>query len=257
MSHNNWNWKTVFVGLYLYSKTRKANLVSDMYQCGLSVSYKRVLEIENTIAHNLCENFKKGLVCPTNLRKRLFTTFAYDNIDHNPSSSTTQDSFHGTGVSIFQHPDSENTGTLRETVPFSAQTDVSKISLPDQYTTILPAKIAKKDIFIPQNENWSVDDIDPLIKMIQQKPDLLKNIRMKIDMGEIKLDSWAAYNASHLSDLSLIQSISAMLPLFKDDSHSVPLMCHCMKLAKKLTDYLNVGQTPVMVFDQPLYAIAK
>ena len=93
-----------------------------MYKCGLSVSYKRVLQIENTIAHNLCENFKKkGLVCPTNLRKGLFTTFAYDNIDHNPSSFTAQDSFHGTEVSIFQHPDSENLGTQRETVSFSVQ----------------------------------------------------------------------------------------------------------------------------------------
>ena len=48
----------VFVGLKLDSKTRKSDVVDDMYKCGLSVSYKRVLEIENTNAHNLCENTK-------------------------------------------------------------------------------------------------------------------------------------------------------------------------------------------------------
>ena len=30
-----------------------------------------------------------------------------------------------------------------------------------------------------------------------------------------------------------------------------------MKLAQKVTVFLNQGQTPVMTFDQPLYAIAK
>ena len=42
-----------------------------------------------------------------------------------------------------------------------------------------------------------------------------------------------------------------MLPLFKEDSHSVTLMIHAFKLIK-VTDFLNPGQTPVMTF-----AIAK
>ena len=33
-------------------------------------------------------------------------------------------------------------------------------------------------------------------------------------------------------------------------------MIHAFKLIK-MTDFLNPGQTPVMIFDQPLYAIAK
>ena len=32
-----------------------------------------------------------------------FTTAAVDNIDHNLSSTSTNDSFHGTGISLFQH----------------------------------------------------------------------------------------------------------------------------------------------------------
>ena len=42
----------------------------------------------------------------------LFTTAAVDNIDHNPTSRTAQDSFHGTGISLFQHPSAENPGTI-------------------------------------------------------------------------------------------------------------------------------------------------
>ena len=36
----------------------------------------------------------------TQLGKGLFTVGALDNIDHNPSSTTYQDSFHGTGMNI-------------------------------------------------------------------------------------------------------------------------------------------------------------
>ena len=101
-----------------------------MFQCGLSVSYKRILEIKNSIAHNICENSKKeGLLCPTNLKQGVFTTIPCDNIDHNPSWSTSHDSFHGTGMSIFQHLDSKNMGTERDIVPFSEQKDTVKVSL--------------------------------------------------------------------------------------------------------------------------------
>jgi hypothetical protein len=45
-----------------------------------------------------------GVVCPAILHKGLFTTSAVDNIDLNPSATTATTSFHGTGISVFQHP---------------------------------------------------------------------------------------------------------------------------------------------------------
>ena len=57
----------------------------------------------------LVERFtEEGVVCPSVLRKGLFTIDALDNIDLNPSSTTAKSSFHGAGISLFQHPtDSE------------------------------------------------------------------------------------------------------------------------------------------------------
>ena len=74
--------------------------------------------------------------------------------------------------------------------------------------------------------------------------------------GSVPL-SWSAYSAKYATNMNIIKSISSMLPLFKEDSHSVTLMIHAFKLTKKVTDFLNPGQTPVMIFDQSLYAIAK
>ena len=70
----------------------------ELHHLGLSVSYHRVLQVENELTNSVCQDFKKkGVVCPSQLRKRLFTVAAIDNIDHNPPSNTAKCSFHGTG----------------------------------------------------------------------------------------------------------------------------------------------------------------
>lgn len=56
---------------------------------------------------------EEEVVCPTTLRKGLFTICAVDNLDHNPSATTAQTSFHGTGISLFQHPSTGEKGEDR------------------------------------------------------------------------------------------------------------------------------------------------
>ena len=48
-----------------------------------------------------------------------------------------------------------------------------------------------------------------------------------------------------------------MLPLFLDDSKSVAMIKHGMLVIKSTVNYLNPGQTPFVVLDQPLFASAK
>ena len=43
------------------------------------------------------------VVYPPNMLRNLFTIASVDNIDHNPSSATAKDSFHGTGIFLMQH----------------------------------------------------------------------------------------------------------------------------------------------------------
>jgi hypothetical protein len=40
----------------------------------------------------------EGVACLPKLRQGVFTTAAVDNVDHNPSSTTSKSSFHGTGI---------------------------------------------------------------------------------------------------------------------------------------------------------------
>ena len=81
---------------------RSKKLIDHLYRLGISISYDRVTELEEWAATSVCEQFDKdGIVALTGLRKGLFTVCAQDNIDHNPSSTTAVNAFHGTGITLF------------------------------------------------------------------------------------------------------------------------------------------------------------
>ena len=104
----------IYLGVLVHKKTCKRELVDRLYELGLSISYDRVLTISAELGDNICHYYKmEKTVCPSELNGGLFTTAAVDNIDHNPSSTNSHDSFDGTGISLFQHPDQQFSGTSR------------------------------------------------------------------------------------------------------------------------------------------------
>ena len=105
---------SIYVGLLLHGETRKRSLVDKFYDLGLSVSYDRVSSISADLENNISELYKtKGVVCPRQLRHGIFTTAAYDNIDHNLSSNTALGALRGTAISLFQHPCHTNPDKVR------------------------------------------------------------------------------------------------------------------------------------------------
>ncbi len=67
----------VYLGLKIHTHTRSKYLVNFLCNLGLSVSYKRVLELEEQLAGSVSMHFEKeGIVCPPNLQKGLFTVGA-------------------------------------------------------------------------------------------------------------------------------------------------------------------------------------
>ena len=90
----------IYLGLSIHAWTRKRELVDDFFKLGLSVSY---VSISTGIGNTICRKFQEeNLACPAKLRKGIFTTTAVDNIDHNPSSNTARESFHGTADAKMQ-----------------------------------------------------------------------------------------------------------------------------------------------------------
>lgn len=80
-------------------------------------------------------------MCPPNLRLGLFTTAAVGNVDHNPSSTTAKDSFHGTKISLFQNSSADNPGTARERINISDSSDKTVTEeYPSTYTDVAPVE---------------------------------------------------------------------------------------------------------------------
>ena len=85
----------------------------------LSVRVHKELELSfGCILFSLYIPEATGIVCPSSLRKNVFTTMAVDNIAHNPSSATVAGSFHGTAISVVQHPSAVREGTELEQPAF-------------------------------------------------------------------------------------------------------------------------------------------
>lgn len=104
----------LYMALSVYGRTREKCAIEEMHSHGLSTSYSSILEITSSLSHLVVQRAKEeGVLCPSNLRKNLFTVAAYDNIDHNLSSTTAETSFHGTSISVFQFPSYCNTGQTR------------------------------------------------------------------------------------------------------------------------------------------------
>ena len=68
--------------------------------------------------------------------------------------------------------------------------------------------------------------------------------------------SWSAHFASMQGPVRP-PALTALLPLFRDNAHSIAMIKHGMDLLRDATEHLNEGQIPVLTVDQPLYSITK
>ena len=233
----------LYVGLSLHTQTRSKILVNSLEKLGLSISCDRVLQLENLLAKNVCEQFKlEGIVCPDNLRKSIYTIGALDNIDHNPSSTSAQGSLHGIAISIIQNPTKENPEIERN---ITFKSDIScQPSLPESFTlvpTISGDISGYLQTAVDQERAW----IECSMSLIRDK------------IINEQAISWATYHAKLQFPVVDPTAIIAMLPLFLEKADTPAMIMHGMDLLIEITDYLNPGQIPVLACDCPIFPKCK
>ena len=141
---------STYVGMMIHAKTRKKGVIEKLYDLGISIPYNRVLELSTSLGSTVLKQFQEdGVVCPRALKKDIFTTAALDNLDHDPTSSTSQSSFHGTGISLFQQS-IEQTEDVEENL--SLEKPQKLIALPLSYSEVTPISFFKQQ---PQSRDYS------------------------------------------------------------------------------------------------------
>ena len=191
----------------------------------------------------------------------LFTTV--DNIDHNPTSTTAQDSFHGTGISLFQHLSAENPGTIRTSIDISHAVSSSKsvCKLPEAYTEVAPIiapakhpQVSATTVNIQPDGGTFNSSFKNEVKWLENSSNVICNQER---LKEEEVVSWGAFHSRDLSSSPTASAISALLPLFPDQAKSIAMIRHAMDTIKLSVNHLNPGQVPVIAFDQPHFSVAK
>jgi len=142
-----------YIGLIVHAYTPKRDLVDRLYSLGISISYDRVICLSAELGSKVCEQFhREHAVCPPKLKHKVFTYAAVDNIDHNPTSSTSKVFFHGTSISLMQHPSHNGAGIDRSISTAERSVGVgskSVGSLPHFYTDVPPVNSSIKNSPVP------------------------------------------------------------------------------------------------------------
>ena len=246
----------LYTGLLIHSKTRKKDLVNTFARQGLSVSYSRVKSVELSVTKQLCKQYRENeCICPPSLKEGIFTTSAIDNIDHNPSSTTAKDSFHGTSISISQHPETSLDVDDLELQP-NIEVSNTKLELPDSYTTLPPTKaIASEYPLQSVNicENTHIDAEREASLWLSKVKSLDEESSSKDIENRI---SWSGFH-SRLSEVKPVKTLSTLLPLLHDSINSTAMVRHTMDIVKQILLKINPDQCPVITADQPVYALGK
>ena len=140
----------LYVALLLHSEFRCKTL----HRLGISVSHERILEMEKDILNASCTQYHRDdVVCPLQLRLGLPTFGTIDNIDINPKSNTSKESFHGTIISLFQTPKMSHTETKRPFLGINKNNEHA--DLPADYA-VVPAFLTKLTGEHPKDSNYTL-----------------------------------------------------------------------------------------------------
>ena len=141
----------------LHLKTDSAFLVQTMHQRGLCVSYDHLQSFSTDITNSVISHWEQiGVVVPPQAVKGVFTTGGFDNIDHNPSSTTATSALHGICISIQQHFFSGNqqTENLTDILDPAEMGKKHVKSLPAYYTPM------DLDVSLPNDEDLYVPTLN-------------------------------------------------------------------------------------------------
>ena len=115
----------------MHSETRSRVLIDKIHDHGLCISYHCMLTLSTSIGNTVCSQFERdNIVSPSILRLHLFTTHAVENVDHNPSSRSAKDSFHGTAITATQHLEVVGDGNQRQIYLFEKSKGYTLCKLP-------------------------------------------------------------------------------------------------------------------------------
>ena len=194
----------------------------------------------------------KDLHALQDCKKTIFTVSAIGNLYNNPSSSTAKDSFHGTGICIFQFQTNQDDSFKFELSKTSFNNDRPP-SFPSYYTNVKPTKSTPSTSRISTINSMNSMDVDHF----DESKDWFNYIDDHSDDEEILHRCiWASFWDSQVENPG-IKCLSAMLPLLQDEVATIDMLRHTMGIIDQVHKKLKLDQPLVITADQSVYDIGK
>ena len=216
-----------------------------MHGLRLCISYDHTLAISTDVANSACARFaSEGVVCPPQDVTGVFTTAAVDNIDHNPSSTTSQGSFHRTAISLLQHPTQKFPGTPRAVtvIDNNLQGQRALSTLPDAYTLVSPVALPSPDPLPPPvaasmqlQPPTELNQLNSVSSWLTDSKDTL----LKPELQENDIVPWDTYSSSQHEEHPHPLTPAYLLSLFPEAANSVAMIFHAMNVVKAVVAHLN------------------
>ena len=74
---------------------------------------------------------------------------------------------------------------------------------------------------------------------------------------DIAIDPWSKHHSDEKRLIPRVKGYQSLFPLINKSVNSFPSQHHCMEITIKTMSFLNPGQTPIDVCDQPVFALTK
>ena len=234
----------LYHGLKLHGRGRDRKLIEIDHEQGISVSYKRVMEVKRGIARAVCaRHAEDGVVLPTNIRHKVFTTHDVDNIDSKAQGNFSLDEFHGYALSVTNHLSHGNLGEKRAPIKLDT-TDTSTPKLPDAYMIQPPVELTHTDVFAPRLGNSEVRPSCDVRGAKVKDEAWMAHVTRVLKQGNVAKDdviTWSGYNSMLASDESVKPPAEiGIYPLFPYKAASASLMKHAMELTMQASSSTQV-----------------
>ena len=242
------------LGMFVYAKTRSKVLIDEMNAAGVSVDYRRVKQLDKDFASSVCEyHTLEGAVVPTGLKKNTFVVSAIDNIDVSARSLFGSGELHGTFITATQHP----TEASIDRPEFKLSNQGYKVQLPEEFSTVDCMNSVNQKKSAPAMEIQApYYNMEAEFAREQEWADV-SHLFLWDELEDNSALSWAAFMANQNELPATKPAITGYFPIFEEKAASFPMLQHGMKVVSTMVEKLNPGQKPVLVADQPLFAILK
>lgn len=148
----------------------------------------------------------------------------------------------GTGLSLFQHSDTENRDTEQRRFNFISRMGKKVTKLSESYTLVPGVTVTKSKVPVPEVCGLQKPGCSLMSKAVAQENDWCNHLSKIITEGNYDTAcgraelhvSWAAYHSRRreqaVTRVHGPAAVTALLPLFLDDLKSLAMICHSMNM---------------------------